>query len=142
MGKYIQVANITKPPSKKKLTNVEITAYRGYLCIIADQNANGVIGTPHSGNLGWTIELDQVKVSPDAKRLLENVHIGHAAEEMINVWSERGTSYISWISDSKNTIIKASLLNGARSYDSSLLRECDGLITPLRFRKKIDAKVW
>lgn len=136
--KISSAVGIIRAPIKAKLTHVEITAYRGYLCFNASTNAEGVIGTPFSGNGKWIVELEHVKISPKAVSMMEKLRLDNPNFAKIMIWKEGRRPYISWQSHGSMTIIKPSLISTRLQYDASILKECGNLKIPQIAMDQID----
>lgn len=118
----------------------QIFAYKGYVGIKSDLNAEGLVNDPSSSDqIGFVVDASYCEMQQEAVDILKKLKKSSSSFGDIDVFKTgNGKTIISWLGGPMR-IIDPNICEGSRNYDPDLLTSSDNVVTPNDFIEYIDS---
>ena len=120
----------------------KVFAHKGYIGILSDPKADGLVASPENGSFGCVIENanENVEISEEALKTLKTISKGHDSLGEIDVFGADGGKVIFGWMGGFMSAYKASSVETSREYDPSLLVATEGVEAPQDFIDFVDSE--
>lgn len=120
----------------------KVFAHKGFIGILSDPKADGLVASPVSGSFGCVIEnaTENVEISEEALKALKTISKGRDSLGEIDVFGDAGGKIIFGWMGGFMSAFKATDVQASREYDPSLLVATEGVEAPQDFIDFVDSE--
>ena len=117
----------------------QVFAYKGYVGIESDFNAEGLINNPAGdGQLGFVVDAAFVDIHPDALEILKKIPKSHDDIGDVDVFRAGPHIVFAWLGGNLKVLDLKQDISGSNSYEPELLKSNPDVQTPQKFIEFID----